>query len=123
MRFVATRLPNGGLSMPSMTTSSWLSASWPPPPNIPGNAWFTSEPMRWTKGGYGARRSGARCSNSRSRQRRDSTIRSPLAVSAPNGPWKSMSWMLGVVAKVGAPPWSAWRRVPTASISSMKTMH
>ena len=29
---------NGGLSMPSITTSSWLSASWPPPPMPPNIA-------------------------------------------------------------------------------------
>jgi hypothetical protein len=30
------RFMSGGSSMPSMTTSSWLSASPPPPPIIPG---------------------------------------------------------------------------------------
>jgi hypothetical protein len=30
MRFVVKRRVHGGLSIPSMTTSSWLRASWPP---------------------------------------------------------------------------------------------
>src|SRR5215211_7122595 len=80
--------------------------------------------MRCTTGGYGERGASARSSNSRSRHRLDSTTMSPVGVSEPNGPWKSMSWMLAGTVKPGpAPPWSAWRRVPTASISSMKTMH
>ena len=36
MRLVRMRFISGGSSMPSMTTSSWLSASPPPPPIIPG---------------------------------------------------------------------------------------
>ena len=35
IRFVQNRRQNGGLSMPSMVTSSWFSASWPMPPIIP----------------------------------------------------------------------------------------
>ena len=36
MRFVRMRFISGGSSMPSITTSSWLSASPPPPPIMPG---------------------------------------------------------------------------------------
>ena len=36
MRLVRMRFISGGSSMPSITTSSWLSASPPPPPIIPG---------------------------------------------------------------------------------------
>ena len=62
--FVSTRLKNGGLSMPSMTTSSWLSASPPPMPPMPGNMpWLTMLPILWTNGGYGDRLSGARWAN------------------------------------------------------------
>ncbi len=45
------RLRNGGLSTPSITTSSWLSAPLPPPPNIPGitaRAMLLSGPRRTT---------------------------------------------------------------------------
>ena len=43
-------------------------------------------PIFCIQGGYGDRRSGARCSNIRSRHARVSTIRSPLGLIAPNGP-------------------------------------
>ena len=78
---------NGGLSMPSITTSSWLSASWPWPPIIPGKIpWLRMFPTFVIHGGYGELRSGARCSNMRSRQARLSMIRSPLGLTAPYGP-------------------------------------
>ena len=113
---------NGGLSIPSMTTSSWFSAS-PLFAPMPGNVKLRIESSRdCSPDGPG--RSGARCSNIRSRQRRVSRIRSPLPVSAPCGPKKRWSEMsVGVKPPIGAPPPSAWRRMPTASISSMKTMH
>jgi hypothetical protein len=85
--FVSTRRVNGGLSTPSITISSWLSASWPPPPNIPGIApWLTIEASFCTTGGYGERRSGARSLKSRSRHARVSRIMSPVGLSAPFGP-------------------------------------
>src|SRR5215211_2701035 len=72
-----TRFVNGGLSIPSMTTSSWLSASPPMPPPMPGKVKLRS-PLRRVCSPDGPTRSGARCSNIRSRQRRVSRIRSPL---------------------------------------------
>ena len=122
MRFVVTRFVNGGLSIPSMTTSSWFSASWPIPP-MPGKVKLSRLESRVCRPD-GAGRSGARCSNIRSRQRRVSRIRSPLGLSAPCGPKKRWSLMsAGAKPPAGAPPPSACRRIPTASISSMKTMH
>ena len=38
--FVKNFLKKGGLSMPSITTRSWFSASPPPPPMPPGNMKF-----------------------------------------------------------------------------------
>ena len=46
-------------------------------------------------------------------------ITSPEEVSAPKSPWNPRSADGGAVAMLP----SAWRRIPTASISSMKTMH
>ena len=80
---VKTRRKNGGLSIPSMTTSSWFSANWPMPPNIPPGIWLT---IFWTTAGNGPVRGGCRSAKSRSRHSRLSTIRSPLGVSAPHGP-------------------------------------
>src|SRR5436190_790180 len=79
--------------------------------------WFARFPTFCIHGGYGERRSGARSSNIRSRQARVSITTSPLADRAPFGPKKRDSSASGLF-------WpSAARRVPTASISSMKTMH
>ena len=89
-----------------MTTSNWLSAMLPMPPNMPpGIAWFR---IAWNRDG--GRRSGARSANCRSRQARVSSTRSPESsnVGSANSLW---------------PPASALRRIPTASISSMNTMH
>ena len=43
--FVKNFLKNGGLSMPSITTSSWLSAS-EPPPAPPGKKNLATSPIR-----------------------------------------------------------------------------
>ena len=73
--------------MPSMTTSSWFSASPPPMPPMPGKIpWLTMLPIFWTKGGYGERGSGARIANMCSRQAADSMMTSPLELIAPIGP-------------------------------------
>ena len=48
MRFVQKRRQNGGLSIPSMVTSSWLSAMPPMPPNIPGKAPWLTIPASFT---------------------------------------------------------------------------
>ena len=93
--------------MPSMTTSSWLSAIWPPPPNIPpATAWFTIDPSRCAQPGYGDAGSGARCAKSRSRQARVSRIMSPVGFSAPCGPKNRKSSSDGgcIVWSARAPP-------------------
>ena len=85
-------LKKGGLSMPSMTTSSWFSASEPPPPIPPGNmkfsVLFTRVIERRTRPGD----CGARSAKRRSRQRRFSRMRSPEGLSAPLGPYQRRSW-------------------------------
>ena len=83
-----TRRKNGGLSIPSITTSSWFSASPPPPiPPIPGKIpWLTMLPILCTKFGYGEVRSGARCSNIQSRHAAFSMITSPLGLIAAQRP-------------------------------------
>ena len=60
----------------------------------------------------------------RSRQAAFSITTSPLAVVAPHGPYSGCSWNPACSGSKPAPaPPSAWRRMPTASISSMKIMH
>ena len=112
--------------MPSMTTSSWLSASEPPPPIPPGNmklsdavhargerrragglrralgeeALAPAAVLEDQVAGRVERAVGARTRGGRGRRR---------AAMPPAAPPK--------------PGLSAWRRMPTASISSMKTMH
>ena len=86
-RFVQKRRQNGGLSIPSIVTSSWLSASWPLPPIIPpGIAWLTIPASFVYQAGYGELGRESRCSNIRSRHPRVSRIRSPVGVSEPFGP-------------------------------------
>src|SRR3954447_13971787 len=51
-----------------------------------------------------------------------STTRSPDDVTAPSGPKKWLSWIVPVSSGWKPEP-SDWRRMPTASISSMNTMH
>ena len=88
MRFVSTLRVKRGLPIPSMLTSSWFSASWPMPPMppmAPGNMPYAI-PFSLAISGCAPRGSGARSANSRSRQALFSTIRSPVGVSAPNGP-------------------------------------
>src|SRR6476646_9840677 len=85
-RFVQKRRQNGGLSIPSIVTSSWLSAICPWPPNIPGKApWLTIPASLTYQAGYGDDE-GWRCSNIRSRQPRVSRIRSPEELCEPYGP-------------------------------------
>ena len=55
---VSTRFVKGGLSIPSITTSSWLRAS-PVPPPMPGNVKLSTEAIRVCRP-EGPRRSGAR---------------------------------------------------------------
>jgi len=89
---VKKRLRNGGSSTPSICTSSWLSASEPPPIMPPGimKPWtFRVRPRQ--NGGSGSGAGDAREAKSFSRQARDSRMRSPLEVSAPIGPWKAKS--------------------------------
>ena len=82
--FVKNFLKNGGLSIPSMTTSSWLSAS-EPPPIPPGNMKLTMLFIRLANA-EGPGDCGARSVKSRSRHCRLSRMRSPEGLSAPNGP-------------------------------------
>jgi hypothetical protein len=74
--------------MPSIVTSSWLSASPPPiPPIIPGKMpWLTVFASFVYQPGYGARGSGARWWKSHSRHCAFSQIRSPLGLIAPHWP-------------------------------------
>ena len=112
---------NGGLSMPSITTSSWFSASWPcRRPSCPGRPLVDDvADLLHPRAGRRAR-APARAARTSSRARRGSrSIMSPLGLIAPIGPKKCRSSVDGVI---GCCP-SAWRRMPTASISSMKTMH
>ena len=88
MRFVITRLPNGGLSIPSITTSSWFSARPPPPCIPPGNMKPTSPLTRCANAAPRTCGDSARSANRRSRQARVSRMRSPLGLSAPFGPKK-----------------------------------
>ena len=53
--FVKNFLKNGGLSMPSITTSSWFSASEPPPPIPPGNMKSTTPFIRFVNAGRAGR--------------------------------------------------------------------
>ena len=83
-RFVQKRRQNGGSPIPSITMSSWLSASRPGAAIIPpGNMKF-AEPVDDAGVGDGPRL--ARSANSRSRHARVSSTRSPVGVSAPFGP-------------------------------------
>src|SRR6476659_662862 len=69
------RFPSGGLSRPSITTSSWFSAIWPlPPPNMPPGPGTALLANRTKRDGPG--RSGARSSNCFSRHARVSSTRS-----------------------------------------------
>ena len=77
-------LKNGGLSMPSITTSSWFSAS-EPPPIPPGNMKSTTPFIRFVNAD-GPGDCGARSANRRSRHCWFSRMRSPEGLSAPNGP-------------------------------------
>ena len=86
IRFVSMRFVQGGLSIPSMTTSSWLSASPPPMPMPPGNMKLAMPPKRSAQVAAGVGGRAARSAKSRSRHARVSRIRSPLGVSAPFGP-------------------------------------
>ena len=64
----------------------------------------------------------ARSANRRSRHAAVSYERSPSHVSAPHSPKNRSSWIVRVSSGVKPLPSDA-RRMPTASISSMNTMH
>ena len=123
---VNVRFIHGGLSMPSITTSSWFSAIPPPiPPMPPGNMKLKTLAIRsWkpeTPSGCGALES-----KSLSRQARVSTIRSPEGSRDPIGPKKRRSSASAETSGSNSrlpPVPSDCLRMPTASISSMKTMH
>ena len=110
------RFRNGGLSTPSITTSSWLRAPLPWPPNMPGITARTTEPKGPRRTGT---RSGTMRSACRSRHPRVSQRRSPEAESEPFEP--NIGRADSTARSLEAPP-SAARRMPIASISSMKTM-
>ena len=77
--------PERGSPMPSITTSSWFSASCPPPP-IPGIMKFNAElPFSASTGVEGIGRD-ARSANRRSRHSRVSRMRSSDGLMAPIGP-------------------------------------
>ena len=125
MRLVRMRFMSGGSSMPSMTTSSWLSASPPPPPIIPGIIMFWIAPVIFghDRAGRPAPRGSARIANRRSRHSRglehEVAVRRQRALRAVEERRRGSS----AVASGWKPEPSDWRRMPTASISSMKTMH
>ncbi len=126
-RFVNVRLRNGGLSMPSITTSSWLSARPPPmpPPMPPGMMKLAMPASRWWRPD-GPWRSGARSSNSRSRQRPCLEHEVARRVECAPGAEEEQVARVGGAdpcAPAKPPVPSEARRMPTASISSMKTMH
>ena len=99
---------NGGLSIPSMTTSSWFSASWPPPPPIAGEREVEQARRAASAGRTAPAGSGARCCEQPLAPARVSRIRSPLGLSAPFGPKKRWSLMsAGAKPPTGAPPPSA----------------
>ena len=79
---------NGGLSTPSIVTSSWLSASPPPMPPIPGKTpWLTMcAAFVDTSPDTATAAPAARWRNIQSRHAALSQIRSPLGLIAPYGP-------------------------------------
>ena len=95
---------NGGLSIPSITTSSWLSASRRPPPMPPGNMKFEHAHHPGLEA-VSAGGCGARWEKRRSRQARVSRIRSPDGLSAPDRPKKrqSSAWPIVVRRRTAEP--------------------
>ena len=114
----------GGSSMPSMTTSSWLSASPPPwPPPMPGIMIALDRVGELVDGAGRACRGGsARAREQPLAPRRglqhEVAVRRERAVGA-----EEERVVHGRRLSGWKPEPSAWRRMPTASISSMNTMH
>ena len=108
--FVKNFLKKGGLSMPSITTSSWLSAS-EPPPIPPGNMKLRT-PFRRAVSVDAPGDCGARSAKRRSRQRWFSRMRSPDGLSAPNGPYQRRSWTSSGLEATGRAAEARVERLP-----------